>query len=48
MYATILAEFDCSTGTSFYTLIPGEGVIAPTGIYTFIPVTTITTTIFYG
>jgi hypothetical protein len=31
-----------------YTLIPGEGVIAPNGIYTFIPVTTITTTIFYG
>jgi hypothetical protein len=48
MYATVLAEFDCSTGTSFYTLIPGEGVIAPNGIYTFIPVTTITTTIFYG
>jgi len=48
MYATILTELDCSTGTSFYTLLPGEGIIAQTGIYTFIPVATITTTIFYG
>jgi hypothetical protein len=48
MYATILAEFDCSTATSFYTLIPGEGVLAKTGIYTFIPSATVTTTIFYG
>ena len=48
MYATILAEFDCSTGTSFYTLIPGEGVLAKEGIYTFIPSATVTTTIFYG
>jgi hypothetical protein len=48
MYATILSEFDCATGTSFYTLIPGEGVLAVNGIYAFIPSTTITTTIFYG
>jgi hypothetical protein len=48
MYATILAEFDCSTGTAFYSLLPGEGVIFGTGIYTFIPSATITTTIFYG
>ena len=48
MYATVLAEFDCSTGTSFYTLIPGEGVLAVNGIYAFIPSVTITTTIFYG
>jgi len=48
MYATILAEFDCSTATSFYTLIPGEGVLAKTGIYAFIPSATVTTTIFYG
>jgi hypothetical protein len=32
MYAKILAEFDCSNGTSFYTLIPGEGILAPNGI----------------
>ena len=48
MYATILTELDCSTGTSFYTLLPGEGIVAQTGIYTFIPAATITTTIFYG
>ena len=48
MYPTILAEFDCSNGTSFYTLIPGEGVLAPNGIYVGIPNAAITTTIFYG
>ena len=48
MYADVLAEFDCSTATSFYTLFPGEGVIAHNGIYTFIPSATVTTTIFYG
>lgn len=48
MYATVLAEFDCSTATSFYTLFPGEGVVAKNGIYTFIPSATVTTTIFYG
>lgn len=48
MYATVLAEFDCSTGTAFYSLIPGEGIIFGTGIYTFIPTILVTTTIFYG
>ena len=48
MYAKILAEFDCSSGTSFYTLIPGEGILAPNGIYVGIPNAAITTTIFYG
>jgi len=48
MYAKILAEFDCSSGTSFYTLIPGEGILAPNGIYVGIPNVAITTTIFYG
>ena len=48
MYPDILAEFDCSNGTSFYTLIPGEGVLAPNGIYVGIPNAAITTTIFYG
>ena len=48
MYQDVLAEIDCATGTSFYTLIPGEGIIATVGIYVFIPVNTITTTIFYG
>jgi hypothetical protein len=48
MYPTILAEFDCSNGTSFYTLIPGEGILAPNGIYVGIPNAAITTTLFYG
>lgn len=48
MYPEILTEFDCSTGTSFYTLIPGEGILATDGIYVLIPSNTITTTIFYG
>jgi len=48
VYARLLTELDCSTGTSFYTLIPGEGVLAENGIYVFIPSATVTTTIFYG
>jgi len=48
LYPFILAEFDCSSGTSYYTLIPGEGVLANNGIYTGIPNTSVTTTIFYG
>jgi len=48
MYPEVLAEFDCSSGTSFYTLIPGEGIVANDGIYAGIPSTSVTTTIFYG
>jgi len=48
VYTSMLTELDCSTGTSFYVLIPGEGVLAQTGIYVFIPSATVTTTIFYG
>jgi uncharacterized protein YhjY with autotransporter beta-barrel domain len=48
MYAEILAEFDCSSGTAFYTLIPGEGILASTGIYVGLPSADVTTTIFYG
>jgi hypothetical protein len=48
MHPNILAEFDCSSGTSFYTLIPGEGIVADDGIYVGIPSTSVTTTIFYG
>jgi hypothetical protein len=48
MYQDILAEVDCATGTAFYTLIPGEGIVAQTGIYVFLPSGTVTTTIFYG
>jgi hypothetical protein len=48
LYQDVLVEIDCSTGTAFYTLIPGEGVLAQTGIYVFLPSATVTTTIFYG
>jgi hypothetical protein len=48
MYQDVLAEIDCATGTAFYTLIPGEGVLASVGIYVFLPSATVTTTIFYG
>ena len=48
MYQDVLAEVDCSTGTAFYTLVPGEGILAQTGIYVFLPSATVTTTIFYG
>lgn len=47
MYASILAEFDCSNATSFYTLIPGEGILATDGIYVGLPAS-VTTTLFYG
>jgi hypothetical protein len=48
MYPEILAEFDCSNGTAFYTLIPGEGILAKDGIFVGIPSASITTTLFYG
>jgi hypothetical protein len=48
LYTDILTEMDCSTGTSFYTLIPGEGVLAKNGIYVYLPSASVTTTIFYG
>jgi hypothetical protein len=48
LYQDVLVEIDCSTGTAFYTLIPGEGVLASVGIYVFLPSATVTTTIFYG
>lgn len=48
IYTDILIEIDCFTATSFYTLIPGEGVIATNGVYVFLPSATVSTTIFYG
>ena len=48
MYPEILAEFDCSNGTAFYTLIPGEGILAQDGIFVGIPNVAITTTLFHG
>ena len=47
MYAKVLIEFDSSNATAFYTLIPGEGVLAEEGIYVGLPAA-VTTTLFYG
>ena len=48
MYPKILTELDCSSGTSFYTLIPGEGILALGGLFVLLPSTSVTMTIFYG
>ena len=47
MYASILVELDCSSATAFYTLIPGEGILATNGIYVGLPAS-VTATLFYG
>jgi hypothetical protein len=49
VYSQVLTEIDCATGTSFYTLIPGEGVVGQDGLYVGLPSSgTVTSTIFYG
>jgi hypothetical protein len=48
MYPRILTEIDCASGTSFYTLIPGEGILATGGIFCLLPDSVVTMTIFYG
>jgi hypothetical protein len=48
MYPKVLVELDCSSGTSFYTLIPGEGILALEGMFCLLPSTNVTMTIFYG
>ena len=48
LYPKILVELDCSSGTSFYTLIPGEGILAQEGLFVLLPSTLVTMTIFYG
>ena len=48
MYPKILIELDCSTGTSFYTLIPGEGIVATEGMVVTLPSASVTMTGFYG
>jgi hypothetical protein len=49
VYNQILTELDCSTGTAFYTLIPGEGIMALDGIYVGLPAAdAVSSTIFYG
>jgi hypothetical protein len=49
VYTQILTEIDCATATSFYTLIPGEGIVGQDGLYVGLPSAgTVTSTIFYG
>ena len=49
VYKEELLEIDCATGTSFYTLIPGEGIVGQDGLYVGLPSAgTVTSTIFYG
>ena len=48
MYPLVLMELDCSSGTAFYTLIPGEGILASEGLFCLLPSTNVTMTIFYG
>ena len=48
MYPNVLIELDCSSGTSFYTLIPGEGILSQEGLFVLLPSTSVTMTIFYG
>jgi hypothetical protein len=48
LYPKILVELDSSSGTAFYTLIPGEGILAEGGLFCLLPSTNVTMTIFYG
>ena len=48
MYPKILAEFDSSSGTAYYTLIPGEGILATEGLAAILPNANVTATVFYG
>ena len=49
VYKEELLEIDCATGPSFYTLIPGEGIVGQDGLYVGLPSSgTVTSTIFYG
>jgi hypothetical protein len=40
-------ELDSASGTAFYTLIPGEGIVANDGIFVGVPAN-IAATVFYG
>jgi hypothetical protein len=47
MYADILLEADSYNPTAFNVIIPGEGILAPNGIFVGL-VANVTTTVFYG
>ena len=48
MYPKILAEFDSSSGTAYYVLIPGEGILATEGLAALLPNANVTSTVFHG
>jgi hypothetical protein len=48
MYPKILAEFDSSSGTAYYVLIPGEGILATEGLVVLLPNANVTATVFHG
>ena len=48
MYPKILVELDSSSGTAYYTLIPGEGILATGGLFILLPSVNVSMTIFYG
>jgi hypothetical protein len=47
MYADILMEIDSYNPTAFNVLVPGEGIVATSGIYTGLAAN-VTATVFYG
>ena len=48
VYSNILVELDSSSGTAFYTLIPGEGVLVTQGLAAVLPIANVSATVFYG
>ena len=48
VYPSILVELDSSSGTAYYTLVPGEGILALEGLFCLLPSTNVSMTIFYG
>jgi len=47
VYTDVLAEVDTYNSTAFFFLVPGEGILADTGIYVGLP-SSVTATVFYG
>jgi hypothetical protein len=48
LYPKVLVELDSSSGTAYYTLIPGEGILATGGLFILLPSVNVSMTIFYG
>jgi hypothetical protein len=48
VYSNILMELDSASGTAFYTLIPGEGIVVKEGLAAVLPIANVSATVFYG